>query len=140
MGANADSRIWKRFEVAGASTSTIPFFMDSAFAGAAPHYGASGYQDGMNMHSSLEKRPDNGFEHVYDGIRQFALPRHGSGGKVGTNVLFFDMSVRHVLVKEIWSLKWHRQFETNQWRTDRATIWPGDGTGTTWLDKLSEGF
>ena len=141
MGSDGKNRNWKRFEVGGASTNTIPFFMDSAFAGAAPHYDAVIYEDGMNMHPTPSTEPldDNGFEHVYDGIRQFPLPRHGSGARVGTNVLFFDLSVRHVMVKEIWSLKWHRKFETQRWRTDRATIWPGDGTGI-WLDKLSEDF
>jgi len=86
-----------------------------------------------------EPLPENGFTSVYHGIRQFAIPRHGSGPKRGTNVLFFDNSVRHVMVKEIWSLKWHKDFETNRWRTDRATIWPGDGSGI-WMDKLSEDF
>ena len=86
-----------------------------------------------------EPEPDNGFVSVYHGIRQFAIPRHGSGAKVGTNVLFFDLSARRVMVKEIWSLRWHEGFETRRWMTDRATIWPGDGTGI-WLDRLSEDF
>ena len=138
MGANNGAdKVWGRFEVGGASTNTIPLFMDSAYRGGFPEYG--GY-DSIDMVLSEEPLPDNGFTRVMHGIRQFAMPRHSSGAKVGTNVTFFDMSARHVMVKEMWSLKWHKQFDTNRWRTDRATIWPGDGTGTTWLDKLSENF
>jgi len=129
---------WGRLEATGASRNTIPLFLDSTFAGAAPHY--DGYWDPMVMAAMTEEPlPENGFTSVYHGIRQFAIPRHGSSTKVGINVLFFDNSVRHVMVKEIWSLKWHKNFETNRWRTDRATIWPGDGTGI-WMDKLSEDF
>ena len=133
----AQDKNWGRLEVSGTSRSTIPLFMDSAFGGAAPHY--DGTWDGMTMKRSEEPLPNNGLDHVYDGIRQFALPRHGSGTRVGVNVLFFDSSVSHVMVKEIWSLRWHKDFDTRRWETDRATIWPGDGTGI-WLDRLSEDF
>ena len=89
----------------------------------------------MNMVFSTDPLPHNGFGRVMDGIRQFAMPRHSSGAKVGVNVVFFDMSVRHVMVKEMWSLKWHRKFDTNAWKGARATIWPGG-----WLDRLREDF
>lgn len=79
--------------------------------------------------------PHNGFTRVKHGMRQFAMPRHGLSANAGTNVLFFDLSARHVMVKEMWSLKWHKNFDTNRWNADRAAIWPG-----AWMDKLSEYF
>ena len=132
MNPNPKTKNWGSFEVGSVSTSTIPFFMDSIYRGSAPQY--NGY-DPMTMANSPEPLPDNGFEHVYDGIRQFTMPRHGSSSKVGINVLFMDLSVRHVMIKEMWSLKWHKQFDTGKWKTERARIWPAP-----WMDNLSEDF
>jgi prepilin-type N-terminal cleavage/methylation domain-containing protein len=126
-----ESLHWKKFEINGVSTNTIPLFMDSAFRGGFPRYSAT--YDGITMPN--QKFEDNGFDRVYDGLRQFALPRHGSGGKAGSNVLFFDLSARHVMVKEMWSLKWHREFDTGLWPSQRGTIWPG-----TWMGTFSEDF
>jgi prepilin-type N-terminal cleavage/methylation domain-containing protein len=126
MGSDAAEKIWGRFEVKG--TSTIPLFMDSIYRGGFPEYG--GY-DPVNM--PAEEYPDNGFDHVYDGIRQFAMPRHGSGGNAGTNVLFFDLGARHVDVKEMWTLKWHRNFDTYEYLSKRNIIWPG-----TWMDRFDD--
>ena len=124
MEPDAEEKIWGRFEVEG--TSNVPLFMDSIYRGGFPSYG--GY-DRMDM--PADEYPNNGFEHVMDGIRQFAMPRHGSGGKGGTNVLFFDLGTRHVDVKEIWTLKWHRNFDTHEYLNNISSIWPG-----TWMDKF----
>ncbi len=37
----------------------------------------------------------------------------------GINVLFMDGSADHVKVKELWDLKWHRE-----WRFARTFEWP----------------
>lgn len=121
---NGAERIWGRFEVEG--TNNIPLFMDSIYRGGFPSYG--GY-DSMNM--PADEYPDNGFDRVMDGIRQFAMPRHGSSRKAGTNVLFFDLGARHVDVKEMWTLRWHRDFDTFEYLNRISTIWPG-----TWMDKF----
>lgn len=128
MGGDAKEKIWGTLDAKGGNQ--IPLFMDSAFKGSFPEY--NGY-DPMTMEAF--ESPNNGFSRVMGGIRQFALPRHGSGGTIGVNVLFLDLTVRHVMVKEMWSLKWHRKFDTNQWKTERNRIWPG-----TWMDKFSESF
>ena len=129
MDPDGDEKIWKQFEVGGFSTSNIPLFMDSAFRGSFPEYG--GY-DPMIM--PAEELPNNGFERVYDGIRQFAMPRHRSRSRnAGTNVLFFDLSARHVNVKEMFTLKWHRRFDTSEYLNQRGIIWPG-----TWMDRFAD--
>jgi len=112
------------------SADTVPMFLDSLYRGAFPGYGGP---DSMNM-SAVESE-HNDWNGVFSGIRQFAMPRHGAGAKAGTNVLFMDLSSRHVKIKEIWSLKWHKNFDTNEWRSKRNAIWPG-----TWMDKYSEDF
>ncbi|MHC4204635.1 MAG: type II secretion system protein [Planctomycetota bacterium] len=46
------------------------------------------------------------------GLATYCINRHDSG----INTLFMDWSVRKVGLKELWTLKWHRQFDTaNEW-------------------------
>ncbi len=42
-------------------------------------------------------------------INRFAMNRHGKGS---LNCLFMDTSARRIGIKEMWTLKWHRQFDT----------------------------
>jgi prepilin-type N-terminal cleavage/methylation domain-containing protein len=41
-------------------------------------------------------------------MKRFCLARHEGA----VNVTFFDFSLRKIGVKELWTLKWHREFET----------------------------
>jgi prepilin-type processing-associated H-X9-DG protein len=41
-------------------------------------------------------------------INQWCIDRHNGW----TNMLFMDWSARHVGLKELWTLKWHRKFNT----------------------------
>src|SRR5690606_24102259 len=46
-----------------------------------------------------------------------AMNRHYGG----INILFLDSSVRRVPLKELWTLKWHRTFDTNgPWSTNNG--------------------
>ena len=125
MDPGGEEKIWKQFEV-DVSTNTVPLFMDSAYRGSFPEYG--GY-DFMIMPN--EQLDDNGFDRVMHGIRQFAMPRHrAKSATAGTNAVFFDLSARHVNIKKMWTLKWHRKFNTGEYVNRRAAIWPG-----TWMDR-----
>lgn len=57
-------------------------------------------------------------------IRFFCVSRHDAG----TNILFMDWSIRHVGLKELWTLKWNRGFDTaGPWTLAgnvRPTMWP----------------
>ncbi|MHC4170534.1 MAG: prepilin-type N-terminal cleavage/methylation domain-containing protein [Planctomycetota bacterium] len=56
------------------------------------------------------------------GMDPFCIDRHDGF----INGLFMDWSVRRVGLKELWTLKWHRQFDTtNQW-TRAGGVQPGD--------------
>jgi len=67
-----------------------------------------------------------------DGISSFCINRHDGG----INVLFMDWSVRKVGLKELWTLKWHREFNTkNKWTRAggvRPTDWP------EWMRKFKD--
>ena len=69
------------------------------------------------------------FAKVKGGIRQFAMPRHGGTAKAGTNVLFFDLTARHINIKELWTLKWHKNFNTAGYEAVTGSSFPH------WMDK-----
>lgn len=54
----------------------------------------------------------------------FALDRH----RGGPNMLFVDTSCRKVGIKEMWTLKWHKQFDRSGW----------DGGWPEWLENFKE--
>jgi len=63
-----------------------------------------------------EGEPRTGVGQGGDEMRIFCINRHQ-----GTiNMLFMDWSVRSVGLKELWRLKWHRNFDTNAY----PVIWP----------------
>ncbi len=59
-----------------------------------------------------------------DEMKQFCISRHGSF----INVCFMDWTVRKIGLKELWTLKWHRNFDlTGPWTTAggvSAADWP----------------
>jgi prepilin-type N-terminal cleavage/methylation domain-containing protein/prepilin-type processing-associated H-X9-DG protein len=59
---------------------------------------------------------------TYGHMHRFCINRHDGG----INSLFLDWSVRKVGLKELWTLKWHREFDTaNKW-TRAGGIKPED--------------
>jgi prepilin-type N-terminal cleavage/methylation domain-containing protein len=55
-------------------------------------------------------------------INHFCIDRH----KGFVNLVFMDWSVRHVGLKELWTLKWNRAFDTNNPWTKAGGVQPGD--------------
>ena len=88
--------LWRTTDVKGAGT--VPLFMDC------------GWVDGWPQ--QYDNPPEwEGQIGTYDAqaIKQFCLDRHNKH----INALFLDCSVRTVGLKELWTLKWHRTFETD---------------------------
>jgi len=55
-------------------------------------------------------------------MMHFAIDRHN-----GTiNHAFFDWSVRAVDIKELWTFKWHRTYDTSGFWTKMGGVQPGD--------------
>ncbi|MDI6450601.1 type II secretion system protein [Anaerobaca lacustris] len=54
----------------------------------------------------------------------------------GVNALFMDWSVRKVGLKELWTLKWHREFDTTNPWTRAGGVQPGDWP--EWMRKFKD--
>jgi prepilin-type N-terminal cleavage/methylation domain-containing protein/prepilin-type processing-associated H-X9-DG protein len=115
IGGRDPACLWRTPYVAGASA--VPLFGDCFVTGATPQ--------------EVDQPPD------YDGeaaewlgssnineMRRFCMNRHNGA----VNALFLDWSVREVGLKELWTLKWHRQFDpTGAWTRAggaRPDDWP----------------
>jgi prepilin-type processing-associated H-X9-DG protein len=94
--------------------SEIPSVFDSAYTGCEP----SETDDPPAFDGDLPP----GVPSVYS-MKQVCIDRHGHGT---TNVGFLDGSVRKVGLKELWTLKWHAEYNTaNEW-TKAGGVQPED--------------
>ena len=107
-------RYWGELNIKGAEN--IPLFLDCHRTEGRP--------------SNLSNLPEPEILGMIDGIRvnplidwrRFCLNRHSGA----VNCLFMDSSVRKVGLKELWTLKWHRKFNTaNRW-TKAGGVQPED--------------
>lgn len=101
-----DAWFWRTPNVKGGDN--IPLFLDCRWFCAWPRNG--------NAPPDPEDQLD-----VTDGqaMKRFCINRHNGS----INCLFLDYSIRKVGLKELWKLKWHKQFDTNA----PAPVWP------TWM-------
>jgi len=101
---------WKTIDVRGANY--IPVFADTMWRGGGPFY-----QGGSPTSERIAPPTFDGeWVNARSEMKHFCINRHN-----GTiNHLFMDWSVRAVGLKELWTLKWHRQF-------DRRGYWPRAG-------------
>jgi hypothetical protein len=93
-------QLWRTPNVRGANE--VPLFGDCAITGATPL--ASDQPPEYDGHCANVWGSGGGS----DEIRRFCMNRH-DGNMMG---LFMDSSVRKVGLKELWILKWHREFNT----------------------------
>ncbi len=98
---------WKTINPSGHDLHNIPMFMDMMWRGGGPH------------HASANKFTPGNYNGDWQGagheMKHFAFDRH-AGGIQG---VFMDHSVRHVPIKQLWRLKWHRNFDIS-----RKMTWP----------------
>lgn len=83
--------------------SQTPLMADSMWRGGGPYYegGAETYEAAVQPGVSSG---DAGKE-----MEHFTVPRHGSGKF--TQIVYFDGSASSTKVKNLWSLKWHRNWD-----------------------------
>jgi len=100
---------WRSASVRRANS--IPLFLDGAFVNQWPYdYDMPPLFDGQGAYG--------GSNH----IGRFRLNRHNGF----INGLFVDFSARKIGLKELWKLKWHRDFDLNGPWTPQGAIRPGD--------------
>ena len=110
-----DKNYWKGNNVRG--TSQIPLFQDCSWYGAGPlDIDMPAEYEGQTASTTGQWRDDN--------MRRVGLNRHNTA----TNIVFLDITVRRIGLKEMWTLKWHSNYRTvNVWTKAggvRAEDWP----------------
>ncbi|TKJ34262.1 MAG: hypothetical protein CEE38_18320 [Planctomycetes bacterium B3_Pla] len=70
--------------------------------------------------------------HGLNGMRFYCIDRHDGA----INILFMDWSVRKVGLKELWTLKWHRNFDTAGPWTKTGGVQPDDWP--EWMRKFRD--
>ena len=71
--------------------------------------------------------PDQSDSWSANAMQFFCIDRHNGG----PNILFMDWSVRLVGLKELWRLKWHLKFDTD----DPAPDWESEAP---WMKKYKD--
>ena len=88
---------YRKMGVKGADN--IPLLMDCVYVSVAPNHEG-------RLSLPLDA-PDTADE--WRAMETVCMDRHSGG----INVVFLDASARHVTIKELWTLKWSRAFDTN---------------------------
>ena len=113
---NALSNLWRTPNVR--NPNRIPLFSDSWWWGNWPE----------NFNDPPPHSDGQAIVKHTQGMRSRCLDRHD--GYI--NMLFLDYSVRKVGLKELWKLKWHRNFDTNFNYYPDIEQWP------PWMDGYKE--
>jgi len=108
-----DTNYWKGNNHRG--LNNIPLFQDCSWYGAGPlHIDFPPDYEGHTASTTGHWRGDN--------MRRVCLNRHNAA----TNIVFLDITVRRIGLKEMWSLKWHSNYKTiNVW-TKAGGVRPED--------------
>jgi len=89
----------------------VPLFLDSMWRGGGPWYGDATGRSSNPAFNGIKPPTSNG---QWDGYNKemmhFAMDRHSKG----VNGVFLDGAVRHIGIKALWSLKWHRKYEASR--------------------------
>ncbi len=101
-----------------------------------PVFGDSTWHDGWPRHTDTPMEFRDGFNIGDQGtsgeMNHFCIDRHNGF----VNMLFMDWSIRNTGLKELWTLKWHRDYDTMGPYTKAGGILPGDWP--RWLQRYKD--
>ena len=93
---------WRTINPGGHDLNNIPMFTDMMWRGGGPYHGNANKINPGNYNGDWQ-----GAGHE---MKHFAFDRHAGG----IQSVFMDHSVRHVPIKQLSRLKWHRTFDTGR--------------------------
>lgn len=108
LQGRASNQHWRRPHIRGANA--VPLVLDCRWPGGGP--------SDTDAPPDYDGVPDNGQE-----ITWFCTDRH----QECVNAIFLDFSAREVGLEELWTLKWHQTY-----RTDNAWTWAGGALPEFW--------
>ena len=79
-----------------------PLMADCMWRGGGPYYEGSGTYEASLLPGISDGNQNAEMEH-------YTVPRHGSGKR--TQLVFYDGSASSTKIKDLWSLKWHRNWD-----------------------------
>ena len=91
---------WRTIDPSGYDLNNIPMFMDTMWRGGGPYHG--------NANKIMPGNYNGDWQGAGKEMMHFAFDRHNGG----IQSVCLDHSVRHVPIKRLWRLKWHREFDT----------------------------
>jgi len=119
-GSSREEWFWKNVRSVKGKNN-VPAFLDSGRYNAQPqHYDQPPSYDGDQIMGT-----------PYE-MKHFCVNRHNGGA----NGLFMDWSARKVGLKELWKLKWHRNFNTGGPWTKAGGVRPSDWP--SWMRNFKE--
>jgi len=92
---------WKKISGSTLPTQT-PLMADSMWRGGGPYWEGTDTYTASAQPGVSSGNADHEMEH-------FTVPRHGSGKR--TQIVYFDGSASPLKIKNLWSLKWHRNWD-----------------------------
>ncbi len=113
LWGRSESWHWKKADVKGAGR--IPLFLDCFRWGGHPRAIDLPF---YTLPQTLEEFRTGCL--TDNEMRRFCLDRHNSG----INVLFLDNSVEKIGLKQLWELKWHKEFDTRGFTLVNSREWP----------------
>jgi prepilin-type N-terminal cleavage/methylation domain-containing protein/prepilin-type processing-associated H-X9-DG protein len=99
---------WKTDMIPGTEAGIVPLFGDCYWAAGQP-YAADEPRDNQDSLTWSNQ------------MNRFLMPRHN---RDSINIVFVDGSSREIDLKELWSLKWYREFDMNNEKTLDSYRWP----------------
>jgi len=121
------AKCWRTLDVQGASR--VPLVADSASWTLTP---CDTDSPPLYEGDVLLACPERPYDAWRDTIKHVCIDRHNAG----VNQAFLDASARKVGLKELWTLRWHRQYDTANVWTRAGGVLPEDWPA--WMRKFQE--